>query len=91
LTASIAVRVTPRSSRPGIGEWTSDPSGRPVLEVRVAAAPADGAANAELLAVLARQLGVSRSALAIVAGASARLKRVSTPCDDDDVRVRLGR
>jgi len=86
----LSIRVTPRSSKPGIGEWRTDPGGRPFLEVRVAVAPADGAANDEVIKLLAKALGLSRSEVAIVAGESARLKRLSIPFELDEVRRRLG-
>jgi uncharacterized protein (TIGR00251 family) len=47
------------------------------LEVAVAAPPVDGAANAELVRVLARHLGLPRSAVCIVSGASGRSKLVA--------------
>jgi len=47
------------------------------LKIRVAAAPADGAANAELIRFLATRLGRPRSAIAITAGQSGRRKTVS--------------
>jgi uncharacterized protein (TIGR00251 family) len=89
--SSIGVRVTPRSSKPGIGEWQTDPGGRAFLEVRVAAAPADGAANDEVIKLLAKALGLSKSSLSIVSGQTARLKRIELPLEADEVRVRLSR
>jgi uncharacterized protein YggU (UPF0235/DUF167 family) len=47
-----------------------------VLAVRVAAPPVDGAANAALIRVLAAALDVPPSAIAVVAGTTARVKRV---------------
>jgi uncharacterized protein (TIGR00251 family) len=44
--------------------------------VRLHAAPVDGAANAELIEVLADALGVPKRAVSIVAGERARQKRV---------------
>lgn len=44
---------------------------------RLKAPPVDGKANAELVALIARRFGVSRSAVTIKAGAGARLKLVS--------------
>ena len=85
----IGIRVTPRSAKPGIGEWRVDPGGRPFLEVRVAAAPADGAANEEVIKLLAKALGVPKSSLAIVSGQSARLKRVEVPLGESEIRVLL--
>lgn len=90
MTSILAIRVTPRSSKPGIGEWKSDPGGRPFLEVRVAAAPADGAANAELIQLVAKALGLAMGSLRIVSGETARLKRLEVPLAEDEVRRRLG-
>jgi len=87
----IGVRVTPRSAKPGIGEWKTDPGGRPFLEVRVAAAPADGAANDEIIRLLAKALGVPKSSLAIASGQTSRLKRIELPLSEDEVRARLSR
>lgn len=87
----LSIRVTPRSAKPGIGEWKIDPGGRSFLEVRVAAAPADGAANDEVVKLLAKALGLPKSRLVIVSGHSARLKRIELPLDDAGVRERLSR
>lgn len=89
--ALLSIRVTPRSARPGIGEWKSDPAGRPLLEIRVAAAPADGAANDEVTRLLAKALGLPKSALTIVSGHTARLKRIEVPLTDVEIRARLSR
>ena len=51
----------------------SDAAGRPILKIRVAAAAADGAANASVLAVLAKALGRPKSALTLVSGQTARI------------------
>ena len=87
----LAVRVTPRSARPGIDEWRTDPGGRAFLEVRVAAAPTDGAANEEVIKLLAKALGLPKSSLSIVSGQSARLKRIELPLDEAEIRTRLSR
>ena len=87
----LSIRVTPRSAKPGIGEWKTDPGGRSFLEVRVAAAPADGAANDEVIKLLAKALGLPKSSLTIVSGQTARLKRIDLPLDENDVRTRLSR
>ncbi|WP_037500999.1 DUF167 domain-containing protein [Sphingomonas jaspsi] len=87
--ALLSVRVTPRSAKPGVGEWKSDPSGRDYLELRVAAAPTDGAANEEVIRLLAKALGLPRSRLSIASGESARLKRIDTPLSEIELRDRL--
>ena len=87
----LSIRVTPRSAKPGIGDWKTDPGGRPFLEVRVAAAPADGAANDEVIRLLAKALGLPKSSLAIVSGQTARLKRIEVPLDEAEIRARFNR
>ena len=87
----LSIRVTPRSAKPGIGEWKADPGGRPFLEVRVAAAPADGAANDEVIRLLAKALNLPKSGLAITGGHTARLKRIELPLEEAEIRAWLGR
>jgi uncharacterized protein YggU (UPF0235/DUF167 family) len=66
----IALRVTPRASRDRI---VADGD---VLRVYVTCVPEDGKANAAVLKLLARALGVPKSRLDIVRGHSARDKVV---------------
>lgn len=70
----LAVRVTPRGGRDAVEGWMADEAGRAVLKVRVAAAPADGAANAAVIALLAKALKRPKSALQLVSGETARAK-----------------
>ena len=90
MTHVVAIRVTPRSARPGIGGWRAGADGRDQLEVRVAEAPADGAANAAVVKLLAKALGVSRAEVRLVSGAASRHKRVAVPFDVQEFRRRLG-
>jgi uncharacterized protein YggU (UPF0235/DUF167 family) len=46
------------------------------LAVRVTAAPVDGAANAELIRLVAAAVGVPRTRVALVVGASSRRKLI---------------
>ena len=46
------------------------------LKIRLAAPPVDGKANAELVALVAREFGCAKSAVEIASGAGARIKRV---------------
>lgn len=71
-TVTFKVQVVPRASR---SEIIGAHDG--ALRVRIAAPPVDGAANEELVRMLAKSFGVSRSAVTIVRGQSARLKTVS--------------
>lgn len=72
----IAVRVTPRGGRDGVDGWIRDDAGRLLLKVRVAAPAADGQANAAVIVVLAKALGLPKSGFTLVSGQTARVKRV---------------
>ena len=65
------VRVIPRAGRAGL-DGTRDGA----LVVRLKSAPVDGAANAELVAVVADAFGVPKRAVTILSGERARGKRV---------------
>jgi uncharacterized protein len=89
LSGVLAIRVTPRSAKPGIGGWRTGADGREALEIRVAEAPADGAANDAVVKLLAKALGISRSQVAIISGLTGRNKRVAIPFGPEEVRRRL--
>jgi uncharacterized protein (TIGR00251 family) len=72
----LAVRLTPRAARAGIDGLGADDSGRAFLQIRLDAPPVDGAANKALIAFLAKQLGVRKSAIGIISSKTARLKRL---------------
>ena len=60
------------------------------LDVAVMAAPVDGEANAELVRMLARACGLSKSAVSIVAGGKGRSKVVRLRgLDEAELRLRL--
>lgn len=67
----ITVRVTARSGRDVLAAGTADH-----FAARLAAAPVDGAANAALIALVARSFGVPRRDVALIAGETSRLKRL---------------
>ena len=50
--------------------------GRSVLKVRVRAAASEGEANAALIRLIAKTMGVAPREVALVAGAPSRLKRL---------------
>jgi uncharacterized protein (TIGR00251 family) len=91
LKSQISIRVTPRSAKPGIGDWREDADGREELEVRVAESPNDGAANEAVVKLLAKALGIGRSELSIISGRTDRHKRIAIPFDAHEARRRLGR
>lgn len=71
---TLAVRVTPNAGSDRIEGIEVRADGQPVLRIRVAAVPDRGKANAAVIALLARTLGVPKGAVAVVAGETARLK-----------------
>ena len=69
---TIDVRVIPRAATRGLA-GTRDGA----LLVRLNAPPVEGAANEELITVIARAFGVARRAVSIVSGERNRSKRVA--------------
>jgi len=51
------------------------------LRIRIAAAPEDGKANAELLSFLSKALGCPKRDLRLVSGEKSRLKVVAVPAE----------
>jgi uncharacterized protein YggU (UPF0235/DUF167 family) len=72
----LAVRLTPRGGRDAVEGWTRSPDGQVWLKARVAAAPADDAANEALRRMIAKALKKPASSVRIVAGAKDRLKQL---------------
>jgi uncharacterized protein (TIGR00251 family) len=64
----ISVRVIPRSSK-NVLEWNEGS-----IRARLTAAPVDGAANAALIELLSKRLGLPRRNIEIVRGATGRQK-----------------
>ena len=68
---TFAVRVAPRASRTGAAGHHDG-----ALKVRIAAPPAEGAANEELTRFLAKSLGLPARAVEIVGGRASKTKVV---------------
>ena len=67
--ATVTVRLLPRSSRPGVGGVREG-----ALEIRVGAPPVEGRANEAARRLLAKVIGLPRSAVRLVTGARSRQK-----------------
>lgn len=76
-TVTLKVMARPGASRTGL--LRVDPRG---LVIGIAATPERGKANAELISTVARMAGVARSAVELIAGASARQKSLRIRCGD---------
>ena len=70
---TISIKVKPRSRNDGLEIENG------VVVVRVRAAAIDGKANEAVVRVLAEQLGVPKSQIAIVGGHTSRFKRIDMP------------
>ncbi|WP_234684237.1 DUF167 domain-containing protein [Bradyrhizobium monzae] len=78
---TIALRVTPRGGRDGIDGIEQLSDGRSVLKVRVRAIADDGEANRAVLVLLAKSLGVPKTGVSLLSGATSRLKQVAVAGD----------
>lgn len=72
----LTVRLTPKGGRDAIDGIERMDDGRAVLKVRVRAAPSDGEANAALVQVIARAIGIAPRAVELIGGATSRIKRL---------------
>jgi uncharacterized protein (TIGR00251 family) len=82
----ITVRLQPRASKDEVVGWNDEGA----LRVRVKAPPVDGAANAALIQLLAKRLGVAKSAITLITGATARNKIIEVDgISDGELRRRL--
>ena len=78
---SLFVRVTPNAGRDGIDGVEIRDDGTAVLRVRVKAVPDKGKATAAVIVVLAKALGVPKSAISVTSGDTARLKTLAVTGD----------
>jgi uncharacterized protein YggU (UPF0235/DUF167 family) len=78
---TLTVRLTPKGGRDGIDGIDILSDGRSVLKARVRAAPSEGEANEALCRLIAKAVGVPPRNVTLVAGATARLKRLSVSGD----------
>jgi uncharacterized protein (TIGR00251 family) len=69
MVVTLEILVQPRASRAKIGPMHD---GR--IKIWVTAPPVDGEANAAVIELVSKQLGVARGAIEVIAGASSRRK-----------------
>ncbi len=69
-----SVKVVPRASKSEIvGEMDG------ALKIRIASPPVDGAANAELIKLLAKTCGIAKSEIEIISGETSKTKQIKIP------------
>jgi uncharacterized protein len=83
------LRLTPKGGRDSLEGFEALADGRLVLKARVRAAPEDGRANAALIALLASALQAPKSALTLVSGQTARLKKIHVAGDPASLQTAL--
>lgn len=71
MAVTLEILVQPRASRAKIGPMHD---GR--LKIAVTAPPVDGEANAAVIDLLAKRLGIARGCITVVAGESSRRKTI---------------
>jgi len=84
----LALRFTLKGGQDRVDGIGQDPSGKPVLLVRVAAPPVDGAANKALLKFLTKASGAPKSCIRFIAGETGRVKRLKL--EGTGRRLRIG-
>lgn len=83
------MRLTPRAGRDGVDGVALSPDGSAHLKLRLAAPPVGGAANAALIAFLAKVLDLRKSDITLLAGDKSRLKRLAITGDGPELARRL--
>lgn len=73
---SFSIRVTPKASSNRI-KVERDEAGNPQIRVYVTCVPEDGKANKAVIALLAQELGMPKTALSVLRGNTSREKVIS--------------
>jgi uncharacterized protein (TIGR00251 family) len=72
----LTVRLTPKGGRDALDGIAQLADGRAVLKARVRAAASEGEANGAVVRLIARTLGVPPTSVSLIAGETARIKRL---------------
>ncbi|MDX9713809.1 MAG: DUF167 domain-containing protein [Dissulfurispiraceae bacterium] len=67
----VSVKVVPRSSKKGIAAIEGD-----VVKIKVTAPPVDGAANEQVIEIIAEVMNAKKSDVDIIRGSASRMKTV---------------
>ena len=85
----LRLRVQPKARREGPQGFVAEADGGFALKFGVNAAPEDGAANAAIIALLAKRLGVAKAAISVAQGAKDRRKLVDIQGPSADLAASL--
>lgn len=85
----VRLRVQPRARRDRVDGLVAEADGGLAVKLAVIAAPEDGKANDAVIRLLAREWGVARSTIDVVAGAGNRRKVVHVQGPPAELAARL--
>lgn len=85
----LAIRLTPNGGRDDVDGVELNGNGEAHLKVRVSDVPEKGKANKALIAMLAKRLGIAKSAITLVSGDTARQKILRIDGDPEDLQEKL--
>lgn len=86
---TVNVRLTPGARKEGIFGVVDAGDGKKALKISVRSPPEDGKANKELLALLAKEWGLPKTALSLLSGDASRQKVVLAAGDGQALSGRL--
>jgi uncharacterized protein (TIGR00251 family) len=86
---TLAIRLTPKSSRDAVEGIEASADGRSHVKARVRALPSEGAANEALTELLAKWIRVPRRDVSILSGATSRSKIVLVRGEAEELLERL--
>jgi uncharacterized protein len=86
---TLHLRVTPNAGSDRIDGTELRDDGSVVLRLRVTAVPDKGKANVAAIGLLAKALGVPKSAVTLVAGDTARFKTIDVAGDPTALAARI--
>jgi hypothetical protein len=86
----VRLRIHPGAGRNEVAGIVREADGSAAIKILVTASPRDGKANQAVVALLAKEWGLPRTALAIAIGAASRRKVLTVAGDAERIGSRLG-
>ncbi|MBQ9021301.1 MAG: DUF167 domain-containing protein [Eggerthellaceae bacterium] len=84
-SATLAVHVSPKAGRDEVVGIRTLEDGLQEVDVRVTAAPDKGAANKAVCKLLAKELGIPKTAVSVKRGQTARHKAIEIAADEHEL------
>lgn len=85
----VEIKVTPRAARAGVHGPADEADGAKVLKVAVTVPPEGGKANRAVIALLAKEWKMPKSAFSVASGATGRRKSIAIVGDPATLIARL--